>query len=363
MEAIFDYYEINTIDIWPFEAHQYLMGNRTDEQTYRLKSILETQIIKTRKEQIQLYKTVTIEPIVTVADYDKNTNKDLWIRHVQDFKIATCLRDQVRLDYFFFLDKGGLDSCCLLQQDIIIDRQNDDFDLWFVLKLGQYKDGLKYINEFLNYQLQESFQNDIEKYNSFLHILIKQYKNDFLNDDIIELTIEWLSMNYLKTITPENIDGKRVLAGQISTFYLKKVEDNPLFLETGDGLSDIQEILFSLKTEKFIKENTGIKAFKKLFKGKALDEKEKIVWIGTKVELRWFVELIIDKNICFEIKGIDKWLIAQKCFSYQKKDGPIEAINDYRSISEARGKETARKEILEKNLEKLNKIGDATPTE
>ena len=353
MEAIFNYYEINTIDIWPFEAHQYLMGNRTDEQTYRLKSILETQIIKTRKEQIQLYKTVTIEPIVTVADYDKNTNKDLWIRHVQDFKIATCLRDQVRLDYFFFLDKGGLDSCCLLQQDIIIDRQNDDFDLWFVLKLGQYKDGLKYINEFLNYQLQESFQNDIEKYNSFLHILIKQYKNEFLNEELIELTIEWLSKNY----------KKRDLTGEISTYYLKKVKENPLILETGNGLTDIQEILISLRKEKFIENKTDLKAFKKLFKGKALDEKEKIVWIGTKVELRWFVELIIEKNICFEIKGIDKWLIAQKCFSYQKKDGTIEAINDYLSISEARGKETNRKEILDENLKKLNKICNATPTE
>ena len=353
MEAIFDYYEINTIDIWPFEAHQYLMGNRTDEQTYRLKSILETQIIKTRKEQIQLYKTVTIEPIVTVADYDKNTNKELWIRHVQDFKIATCLRDQVRLDYFFFLDKGGLDSCCLLQQDIIIDRQNDDFDLWFVLKLGQYKDGLKYINEFLNYQLQESFQSDIEKYNSFLHILIKQYKNEFLNEELIELTIEWLSKNY----------KKRDLTGEISTYYLKKVKENPLILETGNGLTDIQEILISLRKEKFIENKTDLKAFKKLFKGKALDEKEKIVWIGTKVELRWFVELIIEKNICFEIKGIDKWLIAQKCFSYQKKDGTIEAINDYLSISEARGKETDRKEILNKILDELNEICNATPTE
>ena len=352
MEVIFDYYEINTIDIWPFEAQQYLLGNRTDEQTYRLKSILETQIIKTRKEQIKLHKTVTIEPIVTVADYDKNTNKKLWLKHVQGFKIATCLRDQVRLDYFFFLDKGGLDSCCLLQQDIIIDRQNDAFDLWFVLKLGQYKDGLKYINEFLNYQLQESFQNDIEKYNSFLYILIKQYKNEFLNEELIELTIEWLSKNY----------KKRDLTGEISTYYLKKVKENPLFLETGDGLTYIQEILISLRNEKFIENKTDLKSFMKLFKSKVLDENENIVWIGTKVELRWFVELIIQKNICLEIKGIDKWLIAQKCFSCQKKDGTIEAINDYLSISEARGKETNRKEILDKNLKKLNEICNTTPT-
>ena len=352
MEAIFNYYEINTIDIWPFEAHQYLMGNRTDEQTYRLKSILETEIIKTRKEQIQLNKTVAIEPFVTVADFDNDSKTEYWLRHLKEFENAKSLKDHVRINYFNVLD-NGLSSFFSRTEAITIDWKNDDFDLWFVLKLGQYKDGLKYINEFLNYQLQESFQNDIEKYNSFLHILIKQYKNEFLNEELIELTIEWLSKNY----------KKRDLTGEISTYYLKKVKENPLILETGNGLTDIQEILISLRKEKFIENKTDLKAFKKLFKGKALDEKEKIVWIGTKVELRWFVELIIEKNICFEIKGIDKWLIAQKCFSYQKKDGTIEAINDYLSISEARGKETNRKEILDENLKKLNKICNATPTE
>jgi hypothetical protein len=353
MEVLFDDYQINTIDIWPIEAQHYLAGNRTEEQTYRLKSILETLIIKTRKGQIQLNKTVTILPFVTLSDYYNNTNKDLWLKHVQDFAMAKCLRDHVRLDYFSFLDKGGLDSCFLLQQDMIIDRKNDDFDLWFVLKLGQYKEGLMYLNEFLKYQLQESFQSDIEKYNSFLHILIKQYKNEFLNEELIELTIEWLSKNY----------KKRELAGQVSTYYLKKVKNNPYFLDTGDALICIQEILFSLKTEKFIKENTAMKSFMKLFKGKALDENEKIIWVGIKVELKWFVELIIQKDICVEINKIDKWIIAQNCFLCQKKDGTIEAINDYLSISEARGDKTHRKEILNKILEKLNKIGNATPTE
>ena len=365
MEAIFDYYDIDTNDIWPFEAMQFLSENRSDEHILHLKSILETLIIKTRKEQIQLNKTITIEPFVTVADYDNDSNKEYWLRHIKEFKNATSLKDKVRLHYFNILDKG-LDSFFSLTQEITIDRENDDFDFWFALKLGQYKDGLdglKYLNKFLKYQFEESFQSNIKNYKSFLHILMKQYKNEILNDDIIELTNEWLSMNFLITIDPENIDEKPKLTGQISTFYLKKIEDKPLFLERGDGLICIQEILFSLKKEKFIDYETDLKAFIKIFKGKALSEKEKIVWIGTKVELRWFVELIIKKNICLEINGIDKWLIAQKCFSYQKKDRTIEAINNYLSISEARGKETDRKEILNTILQKLNKICNATPTE
>ena len=93
MEAIFNYYEINTIDIWPFEAHQYLMGNRTDEQTYRLKSILETEIIKTRKEKIQLNKTVAIEPFVTVADFDNDSKTEYWLRHLKEFENAKSLKE------------------------------------------------------------------------------------------------------------------------------------------------------------------------------------------------------------------------------------------------------------------------------
>ena len=362
MEAILDYYEINTNDIWVFEAYQYLINKRSDDQIDHLKNILEQQILKTRREQIQLNKTITIEPFVTVADYDNNTKEEYWVRHVNEIREAKSLRDQVNLGYFNVLD-NGLDSFFSLKEEITIDRNNDDFDLWFVLKLGQYKDGLKYLNEFLKYQFEESFQSNIEEYTTFLHILMKQYKNEFLNDNLIELTSDWLSMNTVKIDDHEIIEKKRTLTGQISTFYLKKVEEKPLFLETGGGLICIQEILFSLKKEKFIDSETDFKAFIKIFKGKELSEKEKIVWIGTKVELRWFVELIIKKNICLEINGIDKWLIAQKCFSYQKKDRTIEAINDYLSISDARGKETNRKEILNKNLEKLNKTCHATPTE
>jgi hypothetical protein len=362
MEANFNDYTIDTIDIWPYEAEQFLSENRSDEHILHLKSIIETLIIKTRKEQIQLNKTITIEPFVTVDDYDNDSNKEYWLRHVKEFKNARSLKDQVRLHYFNILDKG-IDSFFSLKQEIIIDRKNDDFDFWFALKLGQYKVGLKYLNEFLKYQFEESFQSNIENYKSFLHILMKQYKNEFLNEDIIELTNEWLSMNTVKINIHEIIEKKRTLSGQISTFYLKKVEEKPLFLENGDGLFCIQEILFSLKKEKFIKDETEIESFSKIFKGNAHDPNEKIIWIGTKVELRWFVELIIEKNICVEITGVDKWLIAQNCFLYQKKGKSIEAINNYLSISEARGKVTDRKEILNKILEKLNKICNATPTE
>lgn len=78
------------------------------------------------------------------------------------------------------------------------------------------------MNEFLKYQFEESFQSNIENYKSFLHILIKQYKNEFLNEDIIELTNEWLSLNTVKIDDHEIIEKKRTLTGQISTFYLKR---------------------------------------------------------------------------------------------------------------------------------------------
>jgi hypothetical protein len=362
MEAILDYYEINTNDIWAFEAYQYLINKRSDDQIDHLKNILEQQILKTRREQIQLSETITIEPFVTLADYDNNTKEEYWVRHVNEIREAKSLRDQVNLGYFNVLD-NGLDSFFSLKEEITIDRKNDDFDLWFVLKLGQYKDGLKYLNEFLKYQFEESFQSNIEEYTTFLHILMKQYKNEFLNDDLIELTNEWISMNTVKIDDHETIEKKRTLSGQISTFYLKKVEEKPLFIDRGDGFHGLYNILKLLRDQLFVKKETEFKAFSKIFKGKALDPKEKIIWIGTLVELKWFVEMIIEKNICVEIIGVDKWIIAQNCFLYLKKGKSIEEIKNFKSISEARGKVTKRKENLNRIIGQLYNICNATPTD
>lgn len=43
MEAILDYYEINTNDIWAFEAYQYLINKRSDDQIDHLKIFLNNK--------------------------------------------------------------------------------------------------------------------------------------------------------------------------------------------------------------------------------------------------------------------------------------------------------------------------------
>lgn len=362
MDTIYDYYQINTMDIWPFEAYQFLNRNRTDHLIYRLKSILESQIIKKRKEQIQLNETITIEPFVTVIDYNNNTHREYWIRHTLEIQKATCLIDQVRINYFNIID-NNVDSFFSLSQDILIERDNDNFDFWFTLKLGQYKSGLKYLNNFLSYHLIETFESDIEKYELFLNILLKQYGNEILNGNIIDLTKEWISEHSEKKNNTENANNKRSLSGQLSTFYLKKVEEKPLFLINNEGLICIQETLFLLKKNRFIMDNTTTMAFSNIFRGKALVEKDRIIWIGTLVELKWFVEMIISENVCVEINGIDKWLIAQNCFLYQNRNNEIKKIDNYKSISDARGKVTKRKDILN-NILKILFIGcNSTPTE
>ena len=362
MEATLDYYEINTNDIWAFEVYQYLINKRSDDQIYHLKNILEQQILTTRREQIQLKETITITPFVTLADYDNNTKKEYWVRHVNEIYEAKSLTEQVKLGFFNVID-NGLDSFFSLNQDILIEQDNKGYDFWYALKLGQYKYGLKYLNDFLTHNLQNMFKSDIEEYSTFLRVLMKQYKNEILNDDLIELTSDWISMNTVKINDLKIIENKRTLTGQISTFYLKKVEEKPLFIDRGDGFHDLYNILRLLRDQLFVKKDTEYKAFSKIFKGKALDPKEKIIWIGTMVELKWFVEMIIEKNICVEITGVDKWIIAQNCFLYLKKGNSIEEIKDFKSISEARGKETKRKEILNRIIGKLYNICNATPTE
>ena len=80
MDPILDYLDINTIDIWTFEANQYLSKKRTHEQIIKVKSELEHEIVMSRRQQINKNLTVTINPIVTIDDYDNGTNKDYWVR-------------------------------------------------------------------------------------------------------------------------------------------------------------------------------------------------------------------------------------------------------------------------------------------
>ena len=152
MEPILDYLDVNTIDIWTFEANQYLNEKRTDEHIIKVKSALEHQIVMSRRDQINKKLTVTINPIVTIDDYDNGTNRDYWVRHVREILGTKTIRDRVNLGYFNVFD-AGLDSFFSLEQSILIDKENDQLDFWFALKLSQYKSGIKHIPDFLNYQM------------------------------------------------------------------------------------------------------------------------------------------------------------------------------------------------------------------
>lgn len=55
----------------------------------------------------------------------------------------------------------------------------------------------------------------------------------------------------------------------------KKIEDKPLFLDNGDGLICIQEILFSLKKISLLKMKQKLNPFQKYLKAKHLTQKRK----------------------------------------------------------------------------------------
>lgn len=340
MEAIFDYYDIDTNDIWPFEAHHFLIGNRPDEQILHLKNILEAQIIKTRQEQKQLNKTVTILPFVTVADYDNNTNKDLWLEHVQDFEMAKCLRDHVRLDYFSFVDKR-LDSCFFLKQDIIIPRINYYFDFWFALKLGQYKDGVKYISNFLNYQKSKNFELDSYAFCEFLEDVILQYKDEFIDEKVCARTEKWIVSQKIeisekheslktKGMGNEKPEAKKYTGGY-RTFLWKKAEFNLGYFNTSRNETALNELWNDLIQADLIKKST-INDLKAVFLNVPIKKENRIVWSKSIKSLIEFVKALINSKRIVELSGVDHWLITMDCFVL-KSSKEIQFASLYKSDS------------------------------
>ena len=345
MEANFNDYTIDTIDIWPYEAQQFLSENRSDEHILHLKSILENLIIKTRKEQIQLNKTITIEPFVTVADYDNDSNKEYWIRHVKEFKNATSLKDQVRLHYFNILDKG-IDSFFSLTQEITIDRKNDDFDFWFAMKLGQYKDCVKYISNFLNYQLKVSFKRNFQKMEGFLILLICQYEGELLSEKVVKITQNWInkesnSVKEKKQAKNEINKGEEIEKTIHKTFYLDIVRSQPSILKKETAFIEAFQILTN---NGLISLDTPVDNFNAIFQSKPLEEGDFIKWIGTLIELKWLIQQICKKGICSHIIGIEKWKVAQNCFLITA-DGKWRKIEKHTQISNANGATKNKKYI------------------
>lgn len=322
MEPILDYFDVNTIDIWTFEANQYLSEKRTDEQIIKVKSALEHEIVMSRRKQINNNLTVTINPIVTIDDYDTGKNKDYWVRHVQEILGTKTILDRVNLGYFNVFD-NGLDSFFSLEQYILIDKDNDQYDFWFALKLSQYKSGIKHIPDFLNYQMQDVFNLDIQAFLEFLEQVILQYKDEFIDEKVSQKAEKWIesqkreiaekheSINLkdvLKTETKE-----RQFIGGYRTFQLSKAESNLGYFNQTKNESALREFWIDLVQAGLIEKQT-IEKFRSIFLNVPIKKENRVVWNKSIKSLVEFVRALLNSKRIVEFAEVDHWLVTIECF-------------------------------------------------
>ncbi len=177
MEPNYNYYEIDTSDIWEHERTLFLEGKSSED------------IARKVLYDIQLLIAEQAKPVFGLEDYDRGDEqyKRYYQRMVNQFiEASNNLENLYRIEYFFFKD-----GCYQYDYNILIARSEKDFEFWFGLKLRQYESKISAIFNFLNYQLNRSFDDDLDAFCIFLKFNMRQYHGELFTDKVIDTINEW----------------------------------------------------------------------------------------------------------------------------------------------------------------------------
>lgn len=329
MEVNYQYHDVDLADIWQYERSLFLIGKSSEQFAKDLIEKIENVIIKKGN------------PFLATNKYNSGDRQydQLFTIHIKDFQDSySNFKKRFNLDYFFTND-----YCFYFNQQIILQNNNEDFYFWFALKLRQYDSKLIEIKNFLKSQLQINFNNNTNELIDFLKVIIRQYKSEFLENIIVETVDEWIDQNRIKT--QNSTKGQRKIVGKINTFCLKIFKTNFKFFEEPETIKNYQKTLIELKKGKFISTDTSYYNFVAIFKNKQVFKNQRIMWVGTKKELQWFVKYLVYDSKKVEVLKNDIWLVAIKCFiNIEGEEFTIQQLRD------ANGNQIQRKQLLEKIL-------------
>jgi hypothetical protein len=334
MEPILDYYNINIIDIWPYERGLFFNEKSTEERIL----LIEKKTIKLIIENSNLQEnTSKVKPFTDLSRYDSGEHEGYWMQHLYQWDRAfNNVQERIALNYF--LHQDGFYSFI---QNIEIDLTNEDFDFWFSLKLAQYNENVKCLSRFLDFQLTSTFDDDIAKISGFLNLLLCQHEHEMLPTKVVKSIKDWLNET---TDGNFNNEAKNELKVEIhKTYYLDIVRDQPSILLSNN---EFLEALGLLKKKKLINQDTNLEQFRQIFQSKGLEENNFIQWTGSLIELKWLIQEICAVGVCSHIKGIEKWQVAQHCFVIKDK-GQWVKINKYTKISNANGSDKNKPTIFD----------------
>lgn len=397
--ANYEFYRIELFDVWEFEKRLFESGKKPFSEFQQLKENYEQLIIDTKNWQSKSEKYLkTISCFTSIFHYDNGSNSDksYFLRYKEEYGKAIESNETLKLDYFVCQD-----SFYSHIQTIYPHPSLENFELWFALKLRQYKAGLKFLNQFLEYNLIHLFRGDFEKYNDTLEIVIAQYADSYFSPKLTELIERWIEKSKgmvfpvlsnevfeswpyetftddsffqdwgddIESVKTKNQEKKVSKANKgKEPIELQAYLDHDTFFDVkfnklkavgdSDFLFFMQELVKELINENLISGETKTPKFINLFTKSKLTPSEKIYWTASASLLRDFIkQLADDGQIGQRLTGLDKYYVAEKCFIVKfkgmKEVGPIPS---YRSLRNAAKSPTKSSEKLVRITDKLKQF-------
>jgi hypothetical protein len=324
-------YSINTADIWENEQKIVFSENCNDQLAIRILINLQ-EIIELKGECNFHYES-----------YEKGDDsfKNYYSRKMKLF-LESHLDFKELFSIGFFFDSKG--NCFSFYTTVEITINDSNFDYWFALFLRKYDQNIFEIQNFLNYQLINIFNNNFSEFSSFLKLCLRQY-SDILSVKVFQTTQEWLDEKAVENTIKTRKSNKSVESNFVPkhSFKLKDVDDfKEYFVKKAN---DFLEIIKELR-EHFVHESTKVQQLKDILSGIEIDPKNRIEWTGSFNELKMFVSILnYDLSKIQPIKnGI--WEIACTCFT---KNGNEIEVNQ---LSKAKGSDS-KKNLLIAIIEKI----------
>ncbi len=321
-------YDISTLEIWNYEQDLVFQGKYDENLEHKFLSKLKEVIIQKGESNFG------------VEEYENKAPSKFYLRAMDEFLQSTGNVDkQFKIAHFFDTKTNNYS----LDQTIIINKNDSNFNYWFALFLRKFDVNIIEIDNFLNFQLLTNFENNHSEFVRFLTLCLRQY-NELISSNVILTSQEWIEKNtHIEPQTRRNNKGVETKYNPKKSFKLKDVDNFQDYFEK--KVIDLPLIMQDLKKE-FVHESTKIQQLKDILSGIEIDTNNRINWIGSFKELNMFVSILkFDLNKIEPIKkGI--WEITCLCFTKNGKEISVS------QLSNANGKETKRSKLYS-ILEKL----------
>lgn len=247
----------------------------------------------------------------------KGDDDSKYIEYQKEYKSKKTLKEKIEHGFFDFKE-----AMYCLNQNIIIPKEDEVFDYWFALKLSQFDTAIKYIDQFLDYQLNGTFMNDHKGYYNFLTLTCRQYEDSLLTNRVLETVYEYVDflseeIDALQSQNKKQKTNAYLEEDQSSSGYiLIGSKKDPHFFQKQN--KKFLEVFHTLKDQKLIHNDTSYTHFKSLFSANLTQEYQPIHWTGLNAELKAFIVTLRDQYKIEEPKsGI--WKLTIKLFIDRRK--------------------------------------------